>query len=110
MDISVRAANPDKPCSLALSTGYAKDTQAKLLSVIPYCSQMLSAQSILYISQSKRCGGHSTGSIPSYSQSSIASLTEKEIPKSISTKSPTLTMLSDRPRIRSNDASRTALA
>ena len=45
MDISVRAANPDKPCSLVLSTGYATGTQAKLQTVIPYYSQMLGAQS-----------------------------------------------------------------
>ena len=44
-DKGVHAANLGKPCFLALSTGYATDSQAMPQIVIPYCSQMLGAQS-----------------------------------------------------------------
>ena len=73
------------------------------------CDSMLRTNdrcSSLYISQSRRCGGHSAGSIPSHSQSSTASLTAKDIPRSISTKSPTLTILSGRVRATKNQVQR----
>ena len=106
LGIDVRVANSGKPYSLALSTGYAKGVRAILQIVIPCYSRMTGVQ--FYTSPSPGAVAATLLDLFHHSQSSIASLIVKEIPKSISTTSPTLTMLSERPRIKSNDASRAA--